>query len=99
MVKAGIGGYGTRSEWGYYRVFGRRYRSQVLVALFFLGTDFGNNVADRRGRVHNGRLVPTYPYCRLNCPMKFLETRSVLYNAALYLVRCKYAVRGALNRR
>ena len=40
VVKAGIGGYGTRSEWGYYRVFGRRYRSQVLVVLFFLGTDF-----------------------------------------------------------
>lgn len=99
VVKAGIGGYGTRHELGYYREFGRRYKARAVLVLFFVGTDFRNNMAERRGRVHKGKLVPTYPYSRLNRFMKYLETHSGLYNAMLYVLRSNDFVRGALHRR
>jgi hypothetical protein len=80
VVKAGIGGYGTRHELAYYREFGRQYRPGIVLVLFALATDFRNNLAQKRGEVRRGRLVPAY---RQNPLKVLLEGHSSLYVALM----------------
>jgi hypothetical protein len=98
VVKAGIGGYGTRHELGYFRAYGRQYRADMVMVLFHVGTDFRNNMSPQRGRVRKGRLVPTYPYSNFNRAMKILENHSATYNALLYLLRQDKRIRGMLHK-
>jgi hypothetical protein len=66
VVKAGVGGYGTRHELTYYREFGERFAADMVLVLFFTGTDFRNNLTETRATVRSGLLVPTYKHSKID---------------------------------
>lgn len=89
VVKAGIGGYGTRHELMYYREFGRNYHPAIVLVLFAVATDFRNNLTERRGMVRQGRLVPAY---RQNALKVTLE-----YHSSLYVMLMRASRRGRIG--
>lgn len=95
VVKAGVGGYGTRHELLYYQEFGRRCHPAAILVLFSIATDFRNNLAALRGQVRDGRLVPAYRHHRAK---KFLEGHSSLYLLLMESLRGCEAIATRLNR-
>jgi len=89
VVKAGVGGYGTRHELVFYRECCRTYRPEVVLLLFAVATDFRNNLAQTRGVVRRGRLLPSYHQALL----KVLLER----HCALYVALMRFSRRGRLG--
>jgi tetratricopeptide (TPR) repeat protein len=58
-INAGVDGYNTLQEMGYYHLYGRSLDPDIVVLCFFIGNDFRDNAVNtNRGKSLNPVLVP-----------------------------------------